>query len=174
MFEWLPLLAGILVVVAAARALLGGDRFESASRAVGPRRPLDPVRKRWRSAVCSHASAARKFADYECDPAAVLRHPDLADVTRPATALFIDAFAEANALSTDEYPASITLSGSSMQRSARSGPGGTRSTRPSATGTPGSHRAGPGQSARGGRPDPYRASTPARQALISQEDDQAG
>ena len=52
----------------------------------------------------SHAATAWEFAAYECNPAAVLRHPGLADVTRPATALFIDAFAEANALVTDEYP----------------------------------------------------------------------
>lgn len=102
-FEWLPLLAGMLVTVAVAWMLLGDDRFGRASRAFTlPRH--DSVRQRWHGAVCSHAVTAQQFAAYECDPSAVLRHPDLADVTRPATALFIDAFADANALSTHEYP----------------------------------------------------------------------
>ena len=38
-FEWLPLLAGVLLTVAVARILLGGDKFEPTSRAVGHQRP---------------------------------------------------------------------------------------------------------------------------------------
>jgi hypothetical protein len=34
----------------------------------------------------------------------VAEHPDLADVTRPATAPVIDAFIEANGLATEHYP----------------------------------------------------------------------
>ena len=44
------------------------------------------------------------FAAYECDVLAVLRLPALADVTVPATAEFVDAFALAQALLTDTAP----------------------------------------------------------------------
>jgi len=106
-FEWLPVLAGAFVTVAVAwmlLILLSGDRLEPTLRAAGLGCVQDPVRKRWHDAMNSHAATAREFAAYECDLAAVLRHPDLADVTRPATALFIDAFVEANALATERYP----------------------------------------------------------------------
>jgi hypothetical protein len=57
-------------------------------------------------------SAARKrfdglrdeYAAFECDPLAVLRLPALADVTVPATARFVHAFAEAQALDTERRP----------------------------------------------------------------------
>ena len=73
----------------------------------GQRRPAvsaDPVRPRWDAAVARHAETARAFAAFECDPAAVLHRPALADVNEPATARFVDAFAEATALATDAYP----------------------------------------------------------------------
>jgi hypothetical protein len=54
--------------------------------------------------VARHGEIATAFAAYECDPRAVLRRPALADVRQPATARFIDAFAEAGALQTDRYP----------------------------------------------------------------------
>lgn len=106
-FQWLPLLASILVAVAIALVLLillGGDRFQQSQPTFGLPSTPDPARQRWHGAVRSHAATAEQFAAYECTPAAVAQHPDLADVTRPATALFIDAFAEANALATEHYP----------------------------------------------------------------------
>ena len=42
-FEWLPLLAGVLLTVAVARILLGGNQLEPTSRAVRHQRPPDPV-----------------------------------------------------------------------------------------------------------------------------------
>jgi hypothetical protein len=66
--------------------------------------PRDTVRGRWDAAVARQAETARAFAAFECDPAAVLARPALADVTEPATARFVDAFAEATALATDAYP----------------------------------------------------------------------
>jgi hypothetical protein len=103
MFEWLPLLGGMLLLFALARLLL--------TSGVDPRllvswlRPRpDPVRTRWQAAVAKHQATAREFAAYECNPVDVLRRPELADVTRPATGRFVDAFAEAAALATDEYP----------------------------------------------------------------------
>lgn len=105
LFEWLPLLVCLLVTVAVAWILFGGNQFEPTSRAIGRhRRTADSVRRHWQSAVRCLAVTAGQFAAYECDPVAVLRHPELADVTRPATARFIHAFTEANALATDEYP----------------------------------------------------------------------
>lgn len=106
-FQWLPLLAGILATVAVAwilLILLGGDRFQQSRSEARLPSNFDPVRQRWHCAVRSHTATAQQFADYECTPVAVAQRPDLADVTRPATALFIDAFAEVNALATEHYP----------------------------------------------------------------------
>lgn len=58
----------------------------------------------WRAAVLRHDETARAFAAYECDPHQVLARPALSDVSRPATARFVDAFAAATALRTDDYP----------------------------------------------------------------------
>jgi hypothetical protein len=96
---WLPLLAGMLMTVAVVWILvmlLEANPSEQSQRAA--------VRQRWHGAVRAHATTAQQFAAYECTPAAVAELPDLANVTRPATALFIDAFAEANELATDRYP----------------------------------------------------------------------
>lgn len=65
---------------------------------------LDGVRQRWDAAVTRYGETARAYAAFECDPAAVLHRPALADVGEPATARFVDAFAEATALLTDAYP----------------------------------------------------------------------
>ena len=64
----------------------------------------DTVRPRWDAAVARYAQTAQAYAAFECDPAAVLHRPALADVGEAATARFIDAFAEATALLTDAYP----------------------------------------------------------------------
>ena len=64
----------------------------------------DAARPRWDAAVARYAETARAYAAFECDPAAVLHRPALADVGVAATARFVDAFAEATALATDAYP----------------------------------------------------------------------
>ena len=64
----------------------------------------DAARPRWDAAVARYAETARAYAAFECDPAAVLHRPALADVGVAATARFVDAFAEATALVTDAYP----------------------------------------------------------------------
>jgi hypothetical protein len=70
-------------------------------RAVAPPRPVvDP----WRHAKHDFGVLRQSYAEYECDPLAVLRLPALADVTVPSTARFIEAFAEAQALDTDDPP----------------------------------------------------------------------
>jgi hypothetical protein len=61
-------------------------------------------RARWRAASARHRQIAAAFAAYECDPQAVLHRPALADVRQPATARFVETFAEACALATDNYP----------------------------------------------------------------------
>jgi hypothetical protein len=65
-------------------------------------------RARWRAASARHREIAAAFAAYECDPQAVLHRPALADVRQPATARFIETFAEACALATDRYPGRAT------------------------------------------------------------------
>ena len=107
--EMFPLfvLADMLVMVAVAwllLILLAGDPSERSQHSSGLASLRASVRQRWHGAVRTHAATARQFAAYECTPAAVDQHPDLADVTCPATALFIDAFAEANGLATEHYP----------------------------------------------------------------------
>lgn len=95
-----PMLAG-LMTVAVLLSLLWLARNAWADR---PRALPDGARRRWDAAVRRHGTVASAFARYECDPVAVLANPALADVRRPATARFVDAFAEAGALLTDRYP----------------------------------------------------------------------
>jgi hypothetical protein len=73
-----------------------------------PTRLVTGSRARWRAASARHREVAAAFAAYECDPQAVLRRPALADVRQPATARFIETFAEACALATDQYPGRAT------------------------------------------------------------------
>jgi Bacterial Ig-like domain (group 3)/Protein of unknown function (DUF3592) len=54
-----------------------------------------------RAAHARFAKLRGQYAQFECDPLAVLRLPALTDVTVPSTAQFVDAFAEAQALDTD-------------------------------------------------------------------------
>lgn len=106
-FPWLPPLAGMLVTVAIVWlliVLLVDVLSEQSQRASRPATTRATMRQRWYGAVRAHATTAQQFAAYECTPTAVAQHPDLADVTRPATALFIDAFTEANGLATEHYP----------------------------------------------------------------------
>ena len=65
----------------------------------------DPWRARWESAVARHRAVAADFAASECDPRSILDRPALSDVRQPATASFVEAFAEARALLTERYPA---------------------------------------------------------------------
>lgn len=70
-----------------------------------PRRAIaPPVVDHWRAARTRFAELRSSYAEYECDPLAVLRLPALADVSVSSTARFIEAFAEAQALDTDAPP----------------------------------------------------------------------
>jgi hypothetical protein len=58
----------------------------------------------WRQARTRFQALRSEYAAFECDAMEVLRLPALADVSVPSTARFVDAFAEAQALDTDEFP----------------------------------------------------------------------
>ena len=63
-----------------------------------------PLRVRWDEARQRYARVATDYGQYESDPLRVLRLPALADPAVPSTARFIDAFHEAMALHTEEFP----------------------------------------------------------------------
>lgn len=58
----------------------------------------------WRATRARFAQLRTEYAQFECDPLAVLRLPALTDVTVASTSRFVDAFAEAQALDTDTEP----------------------------------------------------------------------
>jgi hypothetical protein len=74
-----------------------------------PVRPLPPPRPEvvWSRARARFVTLRSEYASYECDPMNVLRLPALADVTVPSTARFVEAFAEAQALETEAFPAGV-------------------------------------------------------------------
>jgi hypothetical protein len=69
-------------------------------RSAAPPRP-DLV---WARARARFHALRAEYAAFECDPMKVLRLPALADVSVASTARFVDAFAEAQAMETDEFP----------------------------------------------------------------------
>jgi hypothetical protein len=102
LWPFLPglLLAVLLVVAVLAMSGYGLSRLGRARAQALP----DPSRARWSDAVARHRGTAQAYTAFECDVHAVMALPGLADVTQPATARFVDAFAEAGALCTDEFP----------------------------------------------------------------------
>ena len=70
------------------------------ARSAAPPRP-DLV---WARALARFHALRAEYAAFECDPMKVLRLPALADVSVASTARFVDAFAEAQAMETDQYP----------------------------------------------------------------------
>lgn len=101
---WVLMLPGVFVALVLATALALNGPGEALYHWVRAQLGPDPVRARWAEAIERHGSTAQAYAAFECDLRAVLRLPALADVARPTTARFVDAFAEANALRTDEFP----------------------------------------------------------------------
>ena len=101
---WVLMLPGVFVALVLATALALNGPGEALYAWLRAHRAPDPGRTRWADAVERHRATAQAFAEFECDLRAVLRLPALADVGRPATARFVDAFAEANALRTEEFP----------------------------------------------------------------------
>lgn len=77
--------------------------------AMAPSRPAasvpgPPLVPDWRATRARFAQLRSEYAQFECDPLAVLRLPALTDVTVPSTGRFVDAFAEAQALDADTEP----------------------------------------------------------------------
>jgi hypothetical protein len=101
---WVLMLPGVFVAAVLATALALNGPGEALWIWLRARFAPDPARARWEEAVERHRSTATAFAEFECDLSALLHLPALADVAQPATARFVDAFAEANALRTEEFP----------------------------------------------------------------------
>lgn len=101
---WVLMLPGVFVAAVLVTALALNGPGEALYAWVRAQLAPDPWRARWDDAVSRHGATAEAFAAFECDLDAVVRTPALADVEHPPTARFVDAFAEANALRTDEFP----------------------------------------------------------------------
>ena len=114
-----PYVGGVVVVVGwcawlcSAVAVLqrsGKRRTVQEGQLAPPARPpLRPDQHRprsvdWRATRARFAQLRTEYAQFECDPLAVLRLPALTDVTVASTGRFVDAFAEAQALDTDTEP----------------------------------------------------------------------
>ncbi|MBV9060947.1 MAG: hypothetical protein JO296_01115 [Pseudonocardiales bacterium] len=61
----------------------------------------------WHAARARFAQLRTEYAQFECDPLAVLRLPALTDVSVASTGRFVDAFAEAQALDTETEPPGV-------------------------------------------------------------------
>jgi hypothetical protein len=101
---WVLMLPGVFAALVLATALALNGPGEALWAWVQAQLAPDPWRARWDDAVLRHRATAQAFAEVECDLSALLRLPALADVEQPATARFIDAFAEANALHSEQFP----------------------------------------------------------------------
>lgn len=101
---WVLMLPGVFVAAVLATALALNGPGEALYQWVRAQLGPDPWRVRWEEAVARHRDTAQAFAAVECDLRELLRLPALADVEQPATARFIDAFAEANSLRTEQFP----------------------------------------------------------------------
>jgi hypothetical protein len=96
-------MTGVVLLSQRGAALLNQVPLLSGPTSFGP----DPASwwpGRWEQAVQRYRATAQAYAEFECDLQALLRLPALADVEQPATARFVDAFAEAQALETDALP----------------------------------------------------------------------
>jgi hypothetical protein len=107
-WDWWPLLPtlALAVLVLTGVVLLsqrGAVLLNRVPLLTGPSSGPDPA-DRWAQAVRRYRATAQTYAEFECDLRSVLRLPALADVGQPATARFVDAFAEATALGTDRFP----------------------------------------------------------------------
>jgi len=98
------LLTALLTTLFVAAVLWRTGALDRILARVRPR-PVAAAPADWDGAVRRYGALAAEYATFECDPRAVLDLPALVDVRRPATARFVDAFAEASALLTDHRPA---------------------------------------------------------------------
>jgi hypothetical protein len=101
---WILMLPGVFVAAVLVTALALNGPGEALWNWVSAQLAPNPWRARWDDAVERHRATAQAFGEFECDLRALLRLPALADVQQPVTARFVDAFAEANALRTEQFP----------------------------------------------------------------------
>lgn len=99
-----PVLAGLLLVLTVLATLWAAGYLPVPRRPRPPAEPAASARADWAAALARHRAVAEAFARFECDPQAALETPALADVRRPPTARFVEAFAEAGALCTETFP----------------------------------------------------------------------
>ncbi|WP_214404880.1 hypothetical protein [Pseudonocardia lacus] len=106
---WWPVLPAALLALLTAVVVLAvlwrTGRLEGLLGRPRPEPIAPPTDPAWDDAVRRYRALAGEYAAFECDPRSVLDLPALVDVRRPATARFVDAFAESSALLTDERPA---------------------------------------------------------------------
>jgi hypothetical protein len=104
--DWWPAVGSLLMVltIVAGLWMAGYGVLLAQTLLSGRREERTDMRVRWVAAVERHNAVAQVFARFECDATAVLATPALADVRQPPTARFVDAFAEAGALATEQYP----------------------------------------------------------------------
>ena len=100
---WWPVLPMLLATVLAALVVLAVSWRTGRLDRARPEAVSGPT-PAWDDAVRRYRALAVEYAAFECDPHSVLDLPALVDVRQPATARFVDAFAEATALLTDERP----------------------------------------------------------------------
>lgn len=104
----LLLLGAAFITVHVGRRIV--HRLGAATRPIGsvPQQrsgpPVVDTATEWTQSRRRFDGLREEYAAYECDALAVLRLPALADVTVPATARFVHAFAEAQALDTEQLP----------------------------------------------------------------------
>lgn len=110
-FLW-PLFVLLWVALSTYSRVAMRRRRYARARAVPRRAPARPVqpprgpspREKWEAACARYGKVAAEYGGYESDALQVLRRPALADPAVPSTARFIDAFHEAMALHTEEFP----------------------------------------------------------------------
>ncbi len=102
---------GQLLLVGAGSVVVMRHLHRRHRRGMGPAQPAAvPLAGRaapvpdWRGTRARFVQLRSEYAQFECDPLAVLRLPALTDVTVASTGRFVDAFAEAQALDTDTEP----------------------------------------------------------------------
>ncbi|MBW0105085.1 hypothetical protein [Pseudonocardia sp. KRD291] len=94
------LAGGVVLLRRSFRRSRAVDTGPGTASAPSPEVPLQA----WRRAKADFDRLRVEYSAHECDPMQVLRRPALSDVSVPSTARFVDAFAEAQSLDTDNHP----------------------------------------------------------------------
>ena len=98
-----PVVLGLVTTMTGVVLQLRRKKSHDAAPAATPE-PAPAPDLAWSDARAWFSDLRAEYAAHECDPMAVLRLPALSDVSVPSTARFVDAFAEAQALDTTDFP----------------------------------------------------------------------